>query len=56
MELVPHISENEKTQLMREFLKHIVNNDKRAKQLFRLYFDLNEISEGQFYDAISNYK
>ena len=46
-----HVSET--TQLMRSFLKKIVNNDKRAKQLFRLYFDRNEISEEQFYEAIS---
>ncbi len=45
---------SEKTQLMRSFLKKIVNNDKRAKQLFKLYFDRNEISEEQFYEAISN--
>ena len=44
---------SERTQLMRSFLKKIVNNDKRAKQLFKLYFDRNEISEEQFYQAIS---
>lgn len=43
-----------KSQLMRSFLKKIVNNDKRAKQLFKLYFDRNEISEEQFYNAISD--
>ena len=45
---------NETSRLMRSFLKQIVNNDKRAKQLFKLYFDRNEISEEQFYKAISN--
>jgi len=45
---------SEMTRLMRSFLKKIVNNDKRAKQLFGLYFDRNEISEEQFYKAISN--
>lgn len=45
---------SETTQLMRSFLKKIVNNDRRSKQLFRLYFDRNEISEEQFYKAISN--
>ena len=45
---------NEKTILMRTFLKKIVNNDKRAKQLFKLYFDRKEISEDQFYKAISS--
>ncbi len=44
----------EKSQLMRTFLKKIVNNDKRARQLFKLYFDRNEISEDQFYKAISS--
>ena len=43
---------SEKTLLMRSFLKRIVDNDKRAKQLFMLYFDRNEISEKQFYQAI----
>ncbi len=40
--------------LMRNFLKKIVNNDQRSKQLFRLYFDRKEISEEQFYKAISS--
>lgn len=42
-----------KTLLMRNFLKRLVNDDKRAKQLFYLYYDRGEISEDQFYDAIS---
>lgn len=45
---------NEKRQLMRSFLKKIVSNDERAKQLFKLYFDRNELSEEQFYKAISD--
>ncbi len=40
--------------LMRDFLKKIVNNDLRSKQIFRLYFDRKEISEEQFYRAISS--
>ncbi len=40
--------------LMRNFLKRIVNNDLRSKQIFRMYFDRKEISEEQFYQAISN--
>ncbi len=47
------IQNSETTRLMRSFLKKIVNNDKRAKQLFKLYFDRNEISQEQFYKAIS---
>jgi hypothetical protein len=43
-----------KSKLMRDFLKKIVNNDQRAKQLFRLYFDRKELSEDQFYKAISS--
>lgn len=43
-----------RSKLMRNFLKRIVNNDQRSKQLFRLYFDRKEISEEQFYKAISN--
>jgi len=43
-----------RSKLMRDFLKKIVNNDQRAKQIFRLYFDRKEISEDQFYTAISN--
>ena len=39
---------NEKRQLMRSFLKKIVSNDERAKQLFKLYFDRNELSEEHF--------
>lgn len=45
---------HEKTQLMRDLLKKIVRNDKRAKQLFKLYFDRNEISEEQFYSSIQS--
>jgi len=43
-----------RSKLLRNFLKKIVNNDLRAKQIFRLYFDRKEISEEQFYKAISN--
>ena len=46
-------SDLSKTELMRKFLKRLVNDDLRAKQLFRLYFDRGEISEEQFYEAIS---
>ena len=42
-----------RSKLMRDFLKRIVNNDQRSKQIFRLYFDRKEISEEQFYKAIS---
>ena len=45
-----------KTQLMRLFLKKIVNDDLRAKQLFRMYYDRGEISEEQFFAAIEKYK
>lgn len=41
-----------KSKLMRLFLKKIVNDDLRAKQLFRLYYDRGEISEEQFFRAI----
>lgn len=44
---------DDKSKLMRNFLKRIVNNDQRSKQIFRLYFDRKEISEEQFYKAIS---
>ena len=51
-----HVADNSnKAELMRKFLKRIVNDDKRAKQLFRLYFDRKEISEEQFYKSISRY-
>ena len=43
-----------RSKLLRNFLKKIVNNDQRAKQIFRLYFDRKEISEEQFYKAISD--
>ncbi len=42
--------------LMRKFLKRIVDNDLRAKQLFRLYYDRGEISEEQFYRSIRKYQ
>lgn len=42
-----------RTLLMRKFLKRLINDDKRARQLFYLYYDRGEISEEQFYDAIS---
>ena len=45
-----------KTQLLRLFLKQIVNDDLRAKQLFRLYYDRGEISEEQFFTAIETYR
>ncbi|MDW3095551.1 MAG: hypothetical protein R8G33_07760 [Gammaproteobacteria bacterium] len=46
----------EKTHLLRLFLKQIVNDDLRAKQLFRLYYDRGEISEEQFFEAIETYQ
>ncbi|MFK8028582.1 MAG: hypothetical protein AB8C40_11045 [Gammaproteobacteria bacterium] len=45
-----------RTQLLRKFLKQIVNDDLRAKQLFRMYYDRGEISEEQFFQAIDTYK
>ena len=45
-----------KSQLMRRFLKRIVNNDPRAKQLFRMYYDCAEISEEQFFRSIMKYQ
>ena len=42
-----------RTLLMRKFLKRLINDDKRARQLFYLYYDRGEISEEQFYEAIS---
>jgi|GEM_PF-2129178 len=45
-----------RSQLMRIFLKKIVNDDLRAKQLFRLYYDRGEISEEQFFRAIEKYR
>lgn len=51
---LPQVERNsEKAVLMRKFLKRLVNNDKRARQLFYLYYDRGEISEEQFMDAIS---
>lgn len=47
------LSTDVRSKLMRDFLKRIVNNDQRSKQIFRLYFDRKEISEEQFYRAIS---
>lgn len=41
-----------KSLLMRKFLKKLVNDDVRAKQLFRMYYDRGEISEEQFFEAI----
>ncbi len=46
----------EKSQLLRLFLKQIVNDDLRAKQLFRMYYDRGEISEEQFFEAIETYR
>jgi|TARA_B110000238_G_C16127855_1_gene440067 hypothetical protein len=45
-----------KTQILRLFLKQIVNDDLRAKQLFRLFYDRGEISEEQFFEAIESYR
>lgn len=45
-----------KAQLIRLFLKQIVNDDLRAKQLFRMYYDRGEISEEQFFEAIETYR
>jgi len=45
-----------KSQLLRQFLKQIVNDDLRAKQLFRMYYDRGEISEEQFFQAIETYR
>lgn len=45
---------DDRSKLMRNFLKKIVENDTRSKQIFRLYFDRKEISEEQFYNAISD--
>lgn len=45
-----------KSQLLRLFLKQIVNDDLRAKQLFRMFYDRGEISEEQFFEAIETYK
>lgn len=47
------LQSEDKSKLMRNFLKKIVDNDQRSKQIFRLYFDRKEISEDQFYKAIS---
>ncbi len=49
------MEEVDKSKLMRIFLKKIVNDDLRAKQLFRLYYDRGEISEEQFYQSINNH-
>lgn len=38
------------------FFKQLVNDDLRARQLFRLYYDRGEISEEQFFSAIETYK
>lgn len=50
-----HVQYN-KSQLMRKFLKRIVDNDLRAKQLFRLYYDRAEISEEQFFRSLRKYQ
>jgi hypothetical protein len=42
-----------KMKMMRRFLRQLVAGDRRARQLFALYFDRGEISEQQFFDAIS---
>lgn len=44
---------NDRATLMRRYLKRLVNDDKRAKQLFHLFYDRGEISEEQFFDAIA---
>jgi hypothetical protein len=49
------VATEDRSLLMRNFLRKIVDNDKRSKQIFRLYFDRKEISEEQFYNAIANY-
>jgi len=49
-----HLRTEQRSKLMRSFLQKIVNNDQRAKQIFRLYFDRKELSEEQFYKAISS--
>ncbi|MFK7795103.1 MAG: hypothetical protein AB8B89_07140 [Gammaproteobacteria bacterium] len=46
----------ERSQLLRLFLKQIVNDDLRAKQLFRMFYDRGEISEEQFFEAIETYR
>ena len=46
----------DKALLMRSFLKRIVNNDLRAKQLFRLYYDRAEITEEQFFRSLKKYQ
>ena len=51
-----HVTEDlvaEKSVLMRAFLKKLVEDDKRAKQLFYLFYDRGEISEEQFFEAIA---
>ncbi len=45
-----------KAQLLRLFLKQIVNDDLRAKQLFRMFYDRGEISGEQFFEAIERYR
>ena len=42
----------DKPLLMRKFLKKLVSDDLRAKQLFRMYYNRGEISEQQFFEAI----
>ena len=45
--------DTEKMHIMRDFLRRLVDGDLRSKQLFKLYFDRGEISEQQFFEAIS---
>ena len=45
--------DDKKTDIMRKFLRSLVNGDHRSKQLFKLYFDRGEISEQQFFESIS---
>jgi hypothetical protein len=45
-----------KSRLLHLFLKQIVNDDLRAKQLFRMYYDRGEISQEQFFEAIESYR
>ena len=42
-----------KMKMMRRFLRQLIAGDRRARQLFALYFDRGEISEQQFFEAIS---
>lgn len=44
----------ENTDVMRAYLKKLVSGDKRARQLFYLFYDRGEISEEQFFKAIAS--